>query len=208
MLQTILEACRVLPVVTAIDVDSTVALARALQRGGMRAIEITLRSGAALESIRAVRDEVPGLQVAAGTVTEPGELERALAAGATLVLSPGATPRLLQAARESGVDFVPGVATASEIMRGMDHGFDIFKLFPAEAAGGMALLKSFAGPFPSIRFCPTGGLHPGNFRDYLALPNVICCGGSWMVASGLVHNGHWEEIEALAREAMADPSST
>ena len=208
MLQTILEACRVLPVVTAIDVDSTVTLARALQRGGMRAIEITLRSGAALESIRAVRDEVPGLQVAAGTVTEPGELERALTAGATLVLSPGATPRLLQAAKESGVDFVPGVATASEIMRGMDHGFDIFKLFPAEAAGGMALLKSFAGPFPSIRFCPTGGLHPGNFRDYLALPNVICCGGSWMVAAELVHNGRWEEIEALAREAMADTSST
>lgn len=208
MLQTVLETCRVLPVVTAIDVDSTLALARALQRGGMRAIEITLRSDAAIDSIRAVREEVPGLRVAAGTVTNPAELDLALAAGATLVLSPGATPGLLRAAAESGVDFVPGVATASEVMRGMDAGFDIFKLFPAEAAGGMALLRSFAGPFPSIRFCPTGGLHPGNFRDYLALPNVICCGGSWMVGADLVHNGRWEEIEALARAAMADVPST
>jgi 2-dehydro-3-deoxyphosphogluconate aldolase/(4S)-4-hydroxy-2-oxoglutarate aldolase len=207
VLQTVLEACRVLPVVTAIDVDSTLALARALQRGGMRAIEITLRSDAALESIRAVQNEVPGLRVAAGTVTNPAELDQALTAGATLVLSPGATPQLLQAAAESGVDFVPGVATASEIMAGLNHGFGIFKLFPAEAAGGIALLKSFAGPFPSIRFCPTGGLHPGNFREYLALPNVICCGGSWMVGAELVHNGRFEEIEALARAAMADTPS-
>jgi len=119
------------------------------------------------------------------------------------VLSPGATPGLLQAAAAAGVDFVPGVATASEVMSGMDHGFSIFKLFPAEAAGGVALLKSLAGPFPQARFCPTGGLHPGNFRDYLDLPNVICCGGSWMVGADLVDNGSWHEIEALAREAMA-----
>ena len=208
MLQTILQACRVLPVVTAIDVESTLSLARALQRGGMQAIEITLRSGAALDSIRAVKDEVPGLRVAAGTVTSPGELDRALAAGASLVLSPGSTPQLLQAAAERGVDFVPGVATASEVMCGMDHGFNVFKLFPAEAAGGLALLKSLAGPFPQARFCPTGGLHPGNFRDYLAQANVICCGGSWMVGADLVNNGRWEEIEALARAAMADTPLT
>ena len=204
MLSSILQDCRVLPVVTAVDVESTVQLAGALQRGGMRAIEITLRSAAALDSIRAVSARVPGLRVAAGTVTNPAELDQALAAGASLVLSPGATPQLLRAARERAVDFVPGVATASEVMRGMDHGFEIFKLFPAEAAGGLALLKSLAGPFPHARFCPTGGLTPGNFRTYLAEPNVICCGGSWMVGAGLVNNGRWEEIEALARGAMGD----
>jgi 2-dehydro-3-deoxyphosphogluconate aldolase/(4S)-4-hydroxy-2-oxoglutarate aldolase len=202
VLENLLKECRVLPVVTAASVESTVCLAQALQRGGMAAIEITLRSAAALDSIRAVKERVPGMLVAAGTVTNASELERATSAGATLVLSPGATPALLRAAADAGVDFVPGVATASEVMRGMDYGFGIFKLFPAEAAGGLALLKSLAGPFPQARFCPTGGLHPGNFRDYLALPNVICCGGSWMVAADLVDNGKWHEIEALARGAM------
>lgn len=191
-----------LPVVTAGSVEATVRLAQALQRGGMKAVEITLRSAAALDSIRAVKEQVPGMLVAAGTVTNPAELEQAIAAGATLVLSPGATPALLQAAERAGVDFVPGVATASEIMRGRDHGIEVFKLFPAEAAGGPALLRSLAGPFPGVKFCPTGGLHPGNFRAYLALPNVICCGGSWMVGADLVDNGKWHEIEALARAAM------
>ena len=203
MLESVLKDYRVLPVVTAISVEGTVRLAQALQRGGMAAIEITLRSAAALDSIRAVTERVPGMRVAAGTVTNAAELEQATAAGATLVLSPGATPTLLQAAVNARVDFVPGVATASEIMRGLDHGFGVFKLFPAEAVGGLSLLKSLAGPFPQVRFCPTGGLHPGNFRTYLALPNVICCGGSWMVAADLVDNGKWNEIEALAQEAMA-----
>lgn len=198
-----LQACRVLPVVTATDVETTVQLARALQRGGMGAIEITLRTEAALESIRAVRETVPGMLVAAGTVTDPAQLDSVLAAGAGLVISPGATPELLQAAVACGADFIPGVATASELMQGLARGFTVFKLFPAEAVGGRALLRSFAGPFPEARFCPTGGLNPGNFRDYLALPNVICCGGSWMVAADLVDNRRWDEISALAREAMA-----
>lgn len=198
-----LQACRVLPVVTATDVETTVQLARALQRGGMGAIEITLRTEAALESIRAVRETVPGMLVAAGTVTDPAQLDSVLAAGAGLVISPGATPELLQAAVACGADFIPGVATASELMQGLAWGFTVFKLFPAEAVGGRALLRSFAGPFPEARFCPTGGLNPGNFRDYLALPNVICCGGSWMVAADLVDNRRWDEISALAREAMA-----
>ena len=198
-----LQACRVFPVVTATDVETTVQLARALQRGGMGAIEITLRTEAALESIRAVREAVPGMLVAAGTVTDRKQLDSVLAAGAGLVISPGATPDLLQGAAACGVDFIPGVATASELMQGLAQGFTVFKLFPAEAVGGRALLRSFAGPFPEARFCPTGGLNPGNFRDYLALPNVICCGGSWMVAADLVDNGKWDEISALAREAMA-----
>lgn len=201
---SILQECRVLPVVTARDPESTVQLALAVQRGGMRAIEITLRTDSALDSIRAVREQVPELLVAAGTVTTPAELEQALDSGVSVALSPGATPRLLAAARESGLAFIPGVASASEVMQGMDHGFETFKLFPAETVGGRAMLRSLAGPFPNIRFCPTGGLNPANFRDYLALPNVICCGGSWMVGPELVDNANWNEIEALARQAMAD----
>lgn len=204
MIASRLRSARVLPVVTATDVESTVQLARALHRGGMQAIEITLRTDAALDSIRAVRAEVPQILVAAGTVTSPSDLERVLSAGVELVLSPGATPQLLRAAAESGVDFIPGVASASEVMHGLDHGFDIFKLFPALQLGGLAMLKSLGGPFPQVQFCPTGGLNPDNFRDFLALPNVICCGGSWMVGADLVDNGKWNEIEAMARQAMAD----
>lgn len=198
-----LRACRVLPVVTPSSVASTVQLARTLRAGGMQAIEITLRSDTAMASMEAVMREVPDMLVAAGTVNTPDDLGRVIAAGVTLALSPGATEPLLAAAADSGIDFVPGVATASEVLRGLDHGFGVFKLFPAEAAGGRALLSSLAGPFPQVLFCPTGGLNPDNFRDYLALPNVICCGGSWMVAAELVDNKRWDDIEALARQAMS-----
>ena len=203
MIDQTLQSCRVLPVVTVRDVPSTVALAQALQRGGMRAIEITLRTEAALDAIVAVREQVPGILVAAGTVNTPKQVEQVVAAGVELALSPGATDDLLAAARDSALDFVPGIASASEMMRGMEYGFDIFKLFPARDLGGINMLKSLGGPFPDIRFCPTGGLNPENYRDYLALPNVICCGGSWMVASPLVENERWDDIEVLAREAMA-----
>lgn len=200
---SLLSSFRVLPVVTAIDADVTVQLARTLLAGGMKAIEITLRTAAALDAIRAVKQQVPDIQVAAGTVTNPAELAAAQDAGADFFVSPGSTPQLLEAAGRMGVDFVPGVATASEVMMGLDHGFSAFKLFPACAAGGIPLLKSLAGPYPDVRFCPTGGLTPDNFRDFLDLPNVICCGGSWMVADALVRDGNWSEIERLAAEAMA-----
>ena len=120
-----------------------------------------------------------------------------------MALSPGATPALLEAAAEAPLDFVPGVATASELMQARSRGFSVFKLFPAEAAGGIALLKALGGPFPEARFCPTGGLTPANFRHYLALDNVICCGGSWMVTPELVENGRWEDVQRLAADAMA-----
>ncbi len=207
MIITTLSACRVLPVITASDANSTVALAQALGRGGMKAVEITLRTPAALESIREVTAQVPEVRVAAGTVTNPDELHRAVEAGASMALSPGTTPRLLRAAREAGIDFVPGVATASEVMQGLDEGYTCFKLFPAVAAGGLHLLRSLAGPFPEIKFCPTGGLNPSNFREFLTLPNVVCCGGSWMVSAELVENRRWDDIEALARDAM-DPTKT
>lgn len=194
---------RVLPVVTARDAASTVALSRALLAGGMRAIEITLRTEAALDAIAAVREEVPEMLVAAGTVTNPDELEQVVEAGVTLALSPGASDRLLAAAVEAPLQFIPGVASASDVMRAMDHGMAVCKLFPATVVGGQAMLKALGGPFPGMQFCPTGGLGPQNFRDFLALPNVVCCGGSWMVAADLVDNERWDEIERLAREAMS-----
>jgi 2-dehydro-3-deoxyphosphogluconate aldolase/(4S)-4-hydroxy-2-oxoglutarate aldolase len=195
---------RVLPVITAEDVESTVALSRALLDGGMRAVEITLRTDVALEAIAAVRSALPDMAVAAGTVTNPRELQAAMAAGCDFHVSPGVTEPLLAAAREAKATLVPGVATASEIMLGMDYGLDCFKLFPAVPVGGIAMLKALAGPFPRIHFCPTGGLNPDNFRDFLALPNVVCCGGSWMVAPELVRRGEWDTISQLAAAAMND----
>jgi 2-dehydro-3-deoxyphosphogluconate aldolase/(4S)-4-hydroxy-2-oxoglutarate aldolase len=168
----------------------------------MTAIEITLRTDAALDSIRAVQAEVPELLVAAGTVNTPADLARVQELGVELALSPGATPALLKAAAESPLAFVPGVASASDVMQGLDFGFDVFKLFPAETVGGRDMLRSLGGPFPQVRFCPTGGLSSENFRDYLALDNVICCGGSWMVKEELVKGEQWDRIEELAREAM------
>lgn len=198
-----LAACRVLPVVTAHDVDSTVAVAGALARGGMRAIEITLRTEAALEAISAVRESCPDLWVAAGTVVRPEQVEQALTAGAQACISPGISESLLDCTRNAGVDFLPGAATASEVMLGLVRGIDCFKLFPAVTVGGIPLLKSLAGPFPGVNFCPTGGLNVKNFREFLAQPNVLCCGGSWMVAEDLVAGGRWDDIEQLSREAMA-----
>ena len=194
---------RVLPVVTAKDAASTVALSRALLAGGMGAIEITLRTDAALDAIAAVREEVPEMLVAAGTVTNPRDLERVVNAGVTLALSPGGTDQLLAAAAEAPLQFIPGVASASDVMRAMDYGMSVCKLFPATVLGGESMLKALGGPFPGMKFCPTGGLGPQNFRNFLALPNVVCCGGSWMVTAELVDNGRWDEIQRLASEAMS-----
>lgn len=197
-----LPACRVLPVLTVADDAQAVHIATALKAGGMRAVEITLRTPAALTALRQVKVALPGLLVGAGTVTTAQDVERAVAAGADFCVSPGISVELIDACAARGMPFLPGVATASEAMLGARHGFKVLKLFPAAAAGGIALLKSLHGPFPELRFCPTGGLGPDNFRDYLALPNVVCCGGSWMVAPELVQHGRWPEIERLAREAL------
>lgn len=202
MLSEWLRESRVLPVITPGEVAVTVQLCRTLAAAGMRAVELTLRSATALEAMRAVVAEVPQLQVAAGTVLTPAQLDLVQGAGAVFAVSPGATPALYQAARSAAMPLLPGVATASEVMAGLDQGLDCFKLFPATALGGRDLLGALAGPFPEARFCPTGGLRADNFRAFLALPNVICCGGSWMVAPDLVAAGDWDAITALAVEAM------
>ncbi|MFU8764057.1 MAG: bifunctional 4-hydroxy-2-oxoglutarate aldolase/2-dehydro-3-deoxy-phosphogluconate aldolase [Haliea sp.] len=195
---------RVLPVITPGEVASTVQLCLTLAAAGMRTVELTLRSPTALDAMRALAAEVPQLRVAAGTVLTPQQLELVQRAGALFAVSPGATPALYQAARAAAMPLLPGVATASEVMAGLEQGLECFKLFPATAIGGETLLKALAAPFPGVQFCPTGGLGVDNFRRFLALPNVICCGGSWMVAADLVASGDWETIAALASEAMVE----
>jgi 2-dehydro-3-deoxyphosphogluconate aldolase / (4S)-4-hydroxy-2-oxoglutarate aldolase len=196
-----LAAVRVVPVIAIRDVADAVPLARALVAGGLSVIEITLRTDAALESIRRIATEVGDAVVGVGTVLTPDDLARAHGAGAQFAVSPGLTHALVDATRERRMPFLPGVATPSEIMQGLDAGLAVFKLFPAEAAGGVAMLKALAGPFPRVRFCPTGGVTSNNLATYLALPNVIAVGGSWMVPPGFEPERDAARVTALAREA-------
>jgi 2-dehydro-3-deoxyphosphogluconate aldolase/(4S)-4-hydroxy-2-oxoglutarate aldolase len=207
MFEKELSACKVLPVVTVDNVATALQLAHALHRGGMTAMEITLRTEVALDSLAAIKKALPNMLVAAGTVVSPIDMEQAKLAGADICISPGISESLLLAAREQNVNLLPGVATASEVMLGLSHGCQLFKLFPAALVGGIELLKAFHGPFPNVRFCPTGGLTPDNFRKFLCMPNVICCGGSWMVADELVKEGAWEKVEALARDTLSEAYS-
>ncbi|MEQ6291218.1 bifunctional 4-hydroxy-2-oxoglutarate aldolase/2-dehydro-3-deoxy-phosphogluconate aldolase [Vogesella sp. GCM10023246] len=199
----LLRQSPVMPVIVVNDAAVAVDLARALVAGGIRTLEITLRTKAALAAMRRIRDEVPDALVGAGTVRTRAHLEAALDAGAQFGLSPGLTPELAAAARASGVPFIPGVATASEAMRAQDEGFDILKLFPAEAVGGIKLLKALAGPLPELRFCPTGGIDASNAANYLALPNVLAVGGSWLTPEAALAAQDWAKITALAKEACA-----
>lgn len=191
----------VLPVVTLDVAEDAAPLARALQAGGLRAVEITLRTPAALEAIRIIRAETPDLAVGAGTVLDATQLDRAIDAGATFALAPGATADLLTAARRAQIPFIPGVATASEIMRGLELGLTHFKFFPAEQLGGAAALKSLGAPLPGATFCPTGGITPESAPAYLRLANVACVGGSWIAPADLIRAHRWAEIEALAAAA-------
>jgi 2-dehydro-3-deoxyphosphogluconate aldolase/(4S)-4-hydroxy-2-oxoglutarate aldolase len=183
--------------------EHAVPLARALVAGGIHVLEITLRTAAAMDAIRAIARDVPGAVVGAGTVTRAAELDEVAAAGGVFAISPGLTPELLDAANAGPIPLIPGIATISELMTGLERGYDHFKFFPAEAAGGVKMLQSFAGPFPQITFCPTGGITPANYREYLALKNVACVGGSWVAPQGAMDAGEWGRITALAREALA-----
>ncbi|MER5936934.1 bifunctional 4-hydroxy-2-oxoglutarate aldolase/2-dehydro-3-deoxy-phosphogluconate aldolase [Streptomyces sp. NPDC001928] len=198
---SVLDLAPVVPVVVVDDPSDAVPLARALVAGGLPAIEVTLRTPAALEAIRAVADAVPEAVVGAGTVITPEQVTRAVTAGARFLVSPGWTDLLLEAMRASGVPYLPGVSTTSEVVALLERGVREMKFFPAEAAGGTAYLKSLNGPLPQARFCPTGGIGPAIAPDYLALPNVGCVGGSWMLPADAIAARDWGRVEALAREA-------
>ncbi|WP_159880320.1 bifunctional 4-hydroxy-2-oxoglutarate aldolase/2-dehydro-3-deoxy-phosphogluconate aldolase [Aquitalea denitrificans] len=200
---TLLRQGPVVPVIVVNDAAVAVDLARALVDGGIRVLEVTLRTKAALAAMRRMRDEVPGAIVGAGTLRNRAQLEAALDAGAQFGVSPGLTPELASAARNANLTLLPGVATASEAMRAQDEGFDILKLFPAEAVGGIKLLKSLAGPLPDLRFCPTGGIDLAKAKDYLALQNVLAVGGSWLTPEDAIANRDWARITELARQASA-----
>jgi 2-dehydro-3-deoxyphosphogluconate aldolase/(4S)-4-hydroxy-2-oxoglutarate aldolase len=197
----LLRAGPVMPVIVIHDASLAVDLATALVAGGIRTLEVTLRTAAAYDAIRQIRDHVPGAIVGAGTVLKPEHWQRAMDAGAQFGISPGLSPELLAATRNSTLPFIPGIATATEAMTALDNGFAAQKLFPAEAVGGRALLKSLYGPLPQIVFCPTGGINLANAALYLALPNVGCVGGSWLVPDAAMAARDWNSITALSRAA-------
>jgi 2-dehydro-3-deoxyphosphogluconate aldolase / (4S)-4-hydroxy-2-oxoglutarate aldolase len=180
-----------------------VPLARALLAGGLPAIEVTLRTPAAAESIERIAAEVPDAIVGAGTVLSARQVEASVAGGARYLVSPGTTPALLDAMEASGVPFLPGAATASDVLGLVERRVSVAKFFPAEASGGVAALRALAGPFAEVRFCPTGGIDLRRAPDYLALPNVACVGGSWMVPADAMRAGDWTTVERLARDAAA-----
>ena len=202
-LEAIMRLAPVIPVVIIEDVADAVPLARALVAGGLKAIEITLRTPAALAAIRAVAQEVEGAVAGVGSVLTPAQYEQAAKAGAKFAVSPGATPKLLDGAEGAGLAPLPGIATASEAMALIERGYRFAKFFPAEAAGGAPFLASIASPLPQLQFCPTGGITPEIAPRYLKLPNVICVGGSWMVKPALIKAKDWAGITALAKDAAS-----
>ena len=192
----------IIPVLVLDDAASAAALAHALVAGGLPALEVTLRTPAALDAIRAMADVAGGI-VGAGTLLSPDDIRAAKDAGARFGVSPGATPRLIAASIEIGLPLLPGAATASEVMALWEQGYDMMKFFPAEAAGGAPALKAIGAPIPQVSFCPTGGITPANAPSYLALPNVICAGGSWVAPKNMIATGDWAGITALAAAAAA-----
>ncbi len=192
----------ILPVVVLEDAEAAVPLARAMERGGIPAAEVTFRTGAAEESIRRIAAEVPGVLVGAGTVTSVELAERAVRAGAKFIVSPGLNPAVVRYCLENGIPVVPGVSSPTEIEAAMGLGLSVLKFFPAEQVGGRAMLKALASPYGGIRFIPTGGVGKENLNDYLSLPNVLACGGSWICPASLSAAGRFDEIEELCRQAV------
>lgn len=198
-----LDVSPVIPVVVIEDVDTAVPLARALASGGVRIVEVTLRSEAALTAIERIAAELPDVLVGAGTLTTSAQVKDAVGAGARFLVSPGSTPTLLDAMADTGLPYLPGVSTASEVLALLERGITEMKFFPAEAAGGRPFLKALAGPLPQVRFCPTGGITPLSAPDYLALPTVGCVGGSWLSPADAVATGDWTCVTQLATQAAA-----
>jgi len=201
MTDSLLDRVPVIPVVVLHDTDHAVPVARALVEGGLPVIELTLRTPQALDCIEQIATHVPEILVGAGTIVGPGQAKEARDAGAQFLVSPGTTDMLLAAMQDSGLPHLPGASTVSEVMRLLEAGYTELKLFPAEAAGGAAFLKSIAAPLPQVRFCPTGGITAANASSYLSLPNVGCVGGSWLTPADAVLDRDWERVVQLASEA-------
>ena len=203
LIAPVVARSRLVAVVTVAEAAWGPPLARALAAGGVASVEITLRTPAGIEAIRRAAAEVAEAVVGAGTCLTIADLEAAHAAGAAFAVSPGLRGEMLEAAAELGLAYLPGAATSSDVMTGLHHGYRTLKFFPAVPAGGLAYLKAFAGPFPQVRFCPTGGIAKETAGAFLALPNVVCLGGSWLAPEAVMAGGDWGRIEASAREAVA-----
>jgi 2-dehydro-3-deoxyphosphogluconate aldolase/(4S)-4-hydroxy-2-oxoglutarate aldolase len=193
----------IVPVLVIKNVEDALPIAKALLAAGIKVLEVTLRTPAALDVIKIIAQELPEACIGAGTVTNREMLQRCEDAGAKFAISPGLTKDLLQAGNEGSIALIPGISSISEMMDGIDYGYDHLKFFPAEASGGVKAIQSIGGPFPDIRFCPTGGINLSNVSNYLALPNVSCCGGSWLVTDEIVKNKDWSKITELAKQALA-----
>lgn len=200
-IEQIMTTCPVIPVIVIEDIESAVPLATALVKGGLTVLEVTLRTDCALAAIAKIKREVPDAIVGAGTVITPEDMDRAIAAGSEFIVSPGVSPELLSRAMDESVAFLPGVATPSEAMTLLEKGISRMKFFPAQAAGGIPMLKSIAGPLPQIKFCPTGGINAANAMEFLALDNVLCVGGTWMLDKAAIAAANWSAIEVQARAA-------
>jgi len=194
----ILQKSPVIPVIVVDELEQAVPLAEALVDGGLPVLEVTLRSPIAMQAVAEIARRVSGAIVGVGTVTLPAQFAEALDAGAAFAVSPGLTDELAAASREVDLPFLPGVFTPSDVMRAQQQGFDALKLFPAQQAGGIGMLKALAGPLPNASFCPTGGIGADNFADYLALPNVACVGGSWVCPAAAIASRNWRQVTALA----------
>lgn len=201
--EEIFAAGPVVPVLVINDVEKAVPLAKALMEGGIKVLEVTLRTPAAIDVIKRIAQEVPDSLIGAGTVTNAQQLKAVVEAGAKFAISPGMTADLLKAGMDSEIPLIPGISSTSDLMKGKDAGYTHMKFFPAEASGGVKAIKSISGPFPDVTFCPTGGIGPNNYNDYLALNNVKCVGGSWLAPDDAIESGDWARITQLAEEAVA-----
>jgi 2-dehydro-3-deoxyphosphogluconate aldolase/(4S)-4-hydroxy-2-oxoglutarate aldolase len=207
-LAALLAAATVIPVLTIERIEDAVPLARALVAGGVHTLEVTLRTAVAIDAAKAMMAEVPEAVVGIGTILNPADLARAEVLGVSFGISPGGTPDLLKAAADSALPFVPGIATASELMQALAHGFDLAKFFPAEQAGGIKGLRALGGPFPNVRFCPTGGVGEANAATWLAEPNVLAVGGSWLCPASEVRAGNWAGITAICQRTLRGLKAT
>jgi 2-dehydro-3-deoxyphosphogluconate aldolase/(4S)-4-hydroxy-2-oxoglutarate aldolase len=199
LVSEMLDGQKVVPVVVIENREQAMGLAQALLDGGVNVIEITLRNAYGIKAIELIKQNFPDMVVLAGTVNLPAQMVAVVKAGVDAIISPGITESLLKTAKQQGIPYLPGVATASDLMLAMEYGIRECKLFPATVVGGISALKAFSGPFSEIRFCPTGGVSESNYHDFLALPNVMCVGGSWLAPSSLVRDGNWAAITDLCK---------